>query len=335
MTPGPAVPGPERGHRVLELDGLRGLAILLVVFAHVAAGVYPHDRGLAPELGSLGGFVGVQLFFVLSGLLITQRLVERPGVARFYRRRVERLYPTLLVVCFVTLLWSGDVAGTVRALTYTENLRPVVTWTDGRLPGTGALGHTWSLAVEEQFYLVWPAVLILARHHAAKVAAVGIAATIVAQQVVGWSDTAVYAGLRWDAILAGCLITLVGWRGNRTLFALGAAVLVVYALGLPGPLERIDYPIATAGCVLVVGSAATVGLLSAPWLVHVGRISYAWYLWHMVVLRLDLPTPLTLVASLALAEATYVLVDRRAQAGRGVGSPDGQTAEPRVDLPAP
>jgi peptidoglycan/LPS O-acetylase OafA/YrhL len=299
--------------RVPELDGLRGLAILLVVFAHAASGVYPHGRGFAPGLGSLGGMVGVQLFFVLSGLLITRQLVERPGLGRFYRRRVQRLYPTLVLVVAVAVVWSGDLAGAARALTYTENLPAVVTWTDGRLPGGGFLGHTWSLAVEEQFYLVWPAVLLVAGRHATKVAVGGICATVLAQQVVGWSDSAVYAGLRWDAVLAGCVIALTAWHGRRWLFLVGAAVLAVYALGLTGELERIDYPIATAASVLMVGSAAAVPALGGRVLAHFGRISYAWYLWHVLAMRLDAPVAVTLALGLVLAELTYAAVDRQAQ----------------------
>lgn len=187
------------GSRVPELDGLRGVAILLVVFAHVTEGVHP-ARAVLPALDSLGGLVGVHLFFVLSGYLITRILLserERTGsvdLLAFYKRRLSRLYPSLLVVAlFVASLdpWSA-----LRAVTYSSN------WLGGN-HGNGLLSHSWSLSVEEQFYLAWPALLLLTGRRARAFAVAGIALTILLQHTVGWSDRAVYYGLRWDAILAG------------------------------------------------------------------------------------------------------------------------------------
>jgi peptidoglycan/LPS O-acetylase OafA/YrhL len=295
-----------------ELDGLRGVAVLLVVFAHATQGAYPSYRGLAPWLESHGGVAGVQLFFVLSGFLITGVLTRGGGLVRFYKRRWRRLYPTLILVTLAVVAWSGDVSGGLRALTYTENIPAVVTATDQWTGYRGALGHTWSLAVEEQFYLCWPVLMLVARRHAAKVAAVGVVTTWVAQQLVGWSDSAVYSGLRWDAVLAGCVLALVPWSGRRQWFAAGAATLAAYALGLVD-LGRTDYLVLTLASVACVASAGSVWWLRAGWLRHCGRISYAWYLWHVVVMRVDLPTPVSLVIGLALAELTYMLVDRNAQ----------------------
>lgn len=288
-----------------ELDGLRGVAILLVVFAHAAAGVYPTNRGLAPELESLGGVAGVQLFFVLSGFLITGVLLRGGGLVSFYRRRWNRLYPTLLVVTLVAVLWSGDAIGALRAMTYTENL--------SILPqGDGVLGHSWSLAVEEQFYLAWPLVLLVARRHAATIAVVGIGATWALQHLADWSDHAVYVGLRWDAVLAGSLLALVPWKGSPRTFALGAAVLAAYTLGLV-ELGRSDYMVLTVASVAMVASAGSVRALGAGWIGHVGRISYPLYLWHVLAMRLDVPTPVALALGWALAEITYRLIDRAAQ----------------------
>lgn len=293
------------GHgRRPELDGLRGVAILLVVFGHATAGVWPSYRGLAPSLGSLGGLAGVQLFFVLSGYLITGVLLRGPSLLDFYRRRVRRLYPTLIVVTLAALVWTGDAAGALRALTYTENVTV--------LPAGGtALSHTWSLAVEEQFYLAWPALLLLTRKHAAKVCGALILATWVAQHYAGWSEHAVYVGLRWDAVLAGCLLALAPRKASKRWLAAGGAVLAAITLGLD--LGVWQYMVATLAAVAVVASAGSVRWLRTRWLVHVGHISYALYLWHVLVMRLDAPILITLPLALVLAEFTYRFVDRQAQ----------------------
>lgn len=295
-------------HRVPQLDGVRGLAIVAVVIGHLANGVWPVYRGLAPELGSRGGLAGVQLFLVLSGYLITgilmrQRAAGRLDLIVFYKRRARRLYPTLLVVAAVVLVWSGDIAGVLRAVTYTENL-----------PGGnhGWLSHTWSLAVEEQFYLAWPALLVVSGRWAKHAAGVGIVATLAAQHVVD-PDTA-YTMLRWDALLAGCLLALIGWRCPARWFGAGFVVLVAYTSGLvPSSHTPWHYPVLTVASVLVVAGACDVGWLRAGWLVHLGVISYALYLWHVLVMRFDVPVVVSLAAAFVLAEVTYEFVDRRAQ----------------------
>lgn len=293
--------------RRLELDGLRGVAILLVVAAHLTEGVYPHHRGVGLEIGSLGGLVGVQLFFVLSGYLITGILLrsETVDLGAFWRRRVTRLYPVLLVVAGVVLVWSGDVASVARAVTYSANLT-------GGDHGASTMSHAWSLAVEEQFYLAWPIVFVIAKRWRAQVCVAGIVGCWVAQQLVGWTDHAVYVGLRWDALLAGCLLAVVGRRLPSWCFTAGAVVIAAYTLGLVD-LGATNYPLTTLAAVGLV--AAVPPSLGVPWLAHVGRISYALYLWHLVTMRLDLPAVVTLPLGWLLAEATYRLVDRRVQSG--------------------
>jgi peptidoglycan/LPS O-acetylase OafA/YrhL len=302
------VTGERLGYRP-ELDGLRGVAILLVVFAHAVEGVYPRGRGLVP-IGSLGGLVGVQLFFVLSGYLITGILLrsERVDLGAFWRRRVGRLYPTLLVVCGVVVVWFGDGASVARAVTYTANIA-------GGDHGASTMSHAWSLAVEEQFYLVWPVVFVVARRWRAQVCVAGIVACWVAQQTVGWSDHAVYVGLRWDALLAGCLLAVVGCRVPSWCFTAGGIVVAAYTLGLVD-LGSWNYPISTLAAVgLVAAVPSSLGVLT-----HIGRISYALYLWHVVTMRLDLPVPVTLALGWVMAEVTYRLIDRRVQNNRGRAS---------------
>ena len=151
-----------------ELDGLRGVAVLIVLVSHTRL------AGFAVE----GGFAGVTLFFVLSGFLITSLLLlevsSRGGIAfgRFYLRRARRLLPALFFMLAGTgvlvLLFARDAAAQFRtdvlaALTYTSNWWYIVDERSyfesvGRPP---LLQHLWSLGVEEQFYLVWPIVLLL------------------------------------------------------------------------------------------------------------------------------------------------------------------------------
>ena len=150
--------------RVAALDGLRGLAVVAVLLFH--AGYLD------------GGFLGVDLFFVLSGYLITALLLSEwrtrgtIGLSRFWRSRARRLVPALLLACFVVVIGSwvfrtpgslaglrGDLLGTV---TYTANWRFILQgtsyWTN--LGPPSPLQHVWSLAIEEQFYLIWPLVVI-------------------------------------------------------------------------------------------------------------------------------------------------------------------------------
>jgi peptidoglycan/LPS O-acetylase OafA/YrhL len=140
-----------------ELDGLRGIAILLVVARHADT----------PGCAS-GGAIGVTMFFTLSGFLITSLLLEesastgRVDLAAFYRRRALRLFPALFACIAVTIVlavllgtWIASEQMVAAALLYFGN------WALIARAEAGVLGHTWSLSVEEQFYVTWPLVLVL------------------------------------------------------------------------------------------------------------------------------------------------------------------------------
>jgi peptidoglycan/LPS O-acetylase OafA/YrhL len=176
--PGPLPPsgvGARSTGRRAALDGVRGLAIALVVVHHFTQGLPARPRG---------GFLGVDLFFVLSGYLITGLLVRarertgRVGLVGFWLRRARRLLPPLLLVvaalsalswwAFPPATWPGLRSDALSALLYTANvheLGQLDPW--GRREGPALLMHMWSLAVEEQFYLAWPLVLgaLLAAGH--------------------------------------------------------------------------------------------------------------------------------------------------------------------------
>lgn len=324
-----ALPSVPRVRRVPQLDGLRGVAVLLVVFAHAWDGVAPHRTRLLEgvELRSGGGYFGVQLFFVLSGYLITGLLlerVERDGrldVAGFYVRRARRLLPALLLVLAVYACVAATRSGSartdgfgsiVRALLYVENLDPVI----GRIPSDGWLGHTWSLAVEEQFYLLWPLVLLLShrrwgRNGVAVVAAAAVVATVCARHLlvhVGLGDGN-YFVMRWDALMLGCLLAARPLRVPRAAGLLGFLALAGSLLYLP-PGQTWVFTGSALVCAVAVAAAPQLTWLTWRPLVYVGSISYGLYLWHVLLLRFGYPVVPTLLLSGALAAASFRLVER-------------------------
>ena len=161
--------------RIYFIDGIRGIAILLVFLAHLSAGVFPNDIGFFNNLTFFvgGGLIGVQLFFALSGYLITRNLLSEFQIygnldfKLFYLSRFWRLYPVLLLACSAYLIYVvlymeprliiaalGDV---FMSITYSTNLPIFPSW----YPDLDWMTHTWSLSVEEQFYLLWPIIFLI------------------------------------------------------------------------------------------------------------------------------------------------------------------------------
>src|SRR5262245_26497608 len=174
--------------RIPSLDGLRAISIAFVFLGHLA-GTRGFPIGTAPGNALNTAELGVHVFFVISGYLITGLLLQevarhgRIDVPRFYLRRTLRIFPpyyALLAVLFV-----ADLAGLVplhdhdvlRAMTYTSNYDPNRSW---------FVGHTWSLSVEEQFYLLWPAVVLLLRPRRAVVAAAAVVVLVPIIRIASW-----------------------------------------------------------------------------------------------------------------------------------------------------
>jgi len=319
--------------RVAELDGLRGVAVVLVVAGHLITGIGPYPR---PGFGDLGGDLfqwadsaGVQLFFALSGYLITSLLLRELGAAGsldlrgFWIRRLRRLYPPLIAVCMAYLVvmlllpwtrghdWTGvawaGLGDIGLALTYTGN----VAWL--WVPRSGWLGHTWSLAVEEQFYLLWPLVVLAVvgrfRPRAlVPVIAAGTLFTIAARSLV--PESVVEAGLRWDALLVGALVAVLGWRTPRSLTVAALAAFAVLCV-VDLPIENVFYSVTAACAALIVGGAHHLHWLTNGVLVHLGHISYGLYLWHVFVLRFAPPWWTAVPLSLGAAELSHRLIERR------------------------
>ncbi|GAB1693946.1 acyltransferase family protein [Krasilnikovia sp. M28-CT-15] len=339
--PGPRAAAPPRHRR--DIQGLRAVAVLLVVAYHCGA----------PLIG--GGYVGVDVFFVISGFLITGLLLRevretgRICVPAFYARRALRLLPAATVVIVATVamsvLWLPPLrlpdilADAWHTAGYTMNYRLAVTGTDYLSAETdpSPLQHFWSLAVEEQFYLLWPPLLLaVVRVRRVPVAAVLGGLTAASFLFSVWQtphDTVwAYFGTHtraWE-LGAGALLALgagaavrLGPRAARALTTAGlaaiAAAAVMFTEATPFPGYAALVPVLGAAAVIAGGCARQAPLLARPALQAVGRLSYSWYLWHwpvLAVLPFALGHPaarwqnaLAALTALVLAALTYGLVE--------------------------
>ena len=314
MNTAPGGPGPvarrPMGHLPV-LDGLRGAAIALVFCVHLYSPVFS------------GGSSGVDLFFVLSGFLITKLALEEAdrsgGLSRsqFYLRRLFRIFPALMAMLAFLLVASftymNDIGGSMRrevllAAASIGNLWPVFYGFEPR----EVLGHTWSLGIEEQFYLLWPLILCLVpisfvapRRFAKWVAAVALASVLIGRLiVVGLLDYPHWKAipfLDFDGLALGCILALVlhsddagRWRRvPQWLIAVAVALVAVDLFGARAYLDRDVYDLRSLvlrGCFFVVLAGMVVApgvrlgsvLRIAP-LQWLGRLSYSLYLWHVPV----------------------------------------------------
>ena len=340
---------------VPELDSIRAGAVLAVMGTHSDLPLFD------------GGAVGVDVFFALSGFLITYLMLsEHARTGRiswrdFYIRRALRLLPAIALVSVFTIVLvlatarhlgpsayseigqtmptSGTVANTfgevftalfyVADFSYLFGVRDVF------------LGHTWSLSVEEQFYVLWPLafVLIVSRLNPRVrcLAVGGTAALLAAMRIVGWSGPGGILQLRFDVLLAGVTLGL-GLDHFRALRALGRAwlpaLIAIVIVVITGPQDgastsgRAVYSVVAFAtlCVIVGCWDAHLGrfgpLFRVSAVVFIGRISYGLYLWHLPVFRRiameNLHAPSVVVVALkfgmafGLAIASFMLVERRA-----------------------
>lgn len=331
---GAATGGAGLGYRP-GLDGLRAVAITMVVGVHAFR--WPANGGL-----------GVDLFFVLSGFLITTLLLDerqrngRVDFIAFYGRRARRLLPGLLAMLAVFAIVAAfrgrlgaDAGSVVVGCLYLTNFVVAQSGVAAIAPG---VAHLWSLAAEEQFYLIWPTLLflVLRGHRLAGLAVAGIAIVFTTAEgfvIVGPPDRVWYApDTRGVGILVGCTaaLTLSLWRETAqrvAQVAWPAALLGVSWLALTDLGLRTFHgwlPVFCACCAILIIRAIEPGASLARWLSAgplpwVGRISYSLYLWHVPIFiwlgagwvdGLDGRDVAATALSVMAATASFYLVER-------------------------
>jgi peptidoglycan/LPS O-acetylase OafA/YrhL len=316
--------------RIRSIDGLRAVAVGIVILSHTTKWVP-------------GGGVGVDIFFVISGLVITRSLSASScgeGWRRaFYIKRVWRLWPALWTMVGAVLLISElmrqpqrlDVLG---ALTSSMNWLRAAHLTTG-----GWLGHTWSLAIEEQFYLVWPLIFPIVRIRARATVSmlVALAALVTWRTMLvmhGASVERVYNGLdtHADGLVLGCALGLNMWRPRGWM-------LQGWFIPLAGLLFLACYPLPVVSNVLIAfyfitaalsawlistllgGPTAFQRLLDHPFLQWGGSRSYSLYLWHFPIIQLveriagsgGVSRSFAVLASAVAAEASFRLIEKPVQ----------------------
>jgi len=274
-----------------------------------------------------GGDLGVDLFFVLSGYLITGILIRQHedgtlSLPHFYRRRAILLLPALVLMLGLCTLVLGHPVGALAGATYTTNVVAIVDVHAINDP----FRHLWSLAEEEQFYLLWPPVLVLAlryRPRWAPVALATFAAVSIAEALAlgfeGASNNRLWYGPDTHAapILLGSLAAFipsvarpVGRLGLAGVLAIPAAI----SLGVPGRFLTPLFGIAAAICLLHIAARSTgrtARLLSMRWLCALGVISYSLYLWHHPLLSFaDWNPYIAYPIALVLAIESWRLLER-------------------------
>jgi peptidoglycan/LPS O-acetylase OafA/YrhL len=342
-VPKPVANAPHISYRP-GLDGLRAIAVASVFLYHARIDWLP------------GGFLGVDLFFVLSGYLITSLLLvewearNRIDLRRFWLRRGRRLLPALVVVVLASLILAsifarGDLAKTrsdaVSSLLYYTNWHEIIANHSyfNRMGSPSLLQHTWSLAIEEQFYLIWPLLLVpglvlVGRKRLPMIVIAGIAASTALMWILynPHDPSRVYYGTDTRAflLLMGILLALVWPRfeglGRRALpllellgiAALIGSVLLFLHLHDFNPTLYQGGDLAAAFCFTVLiaavahrstGIGQALGVAPLRW---IGERSYGIYLWHWPIILLVAgvnarPSPAVVVGEAALVVTAAAL----------------------------
>lgn len=320
-----AIPAPESSQttptRVRVLDGVRGLAIALVLLFHGTL-YYPPLSPFQSAIKSVTsiGWIGVDLFFVLSGFLITGVLLKLPRenfFRTFYMRRTLRIFPIYYLVLALFFLglpllmnvhndpWLSDLFNQQAVFwVYMQNWLFAYT---GQFPGSSYLDHFWSLAIEEQFYIVWPAVIFLLNRRLLLVLCPLLIAVALALRVqlllegASWVTLYVNTFTRMDALLCGALLCLLYelklplLKAARHWLAALAGLLLVTLVTLfvvqldfargPGT-QSVGYLVIALLFALLIHftlqsqNGILQRLFEHRWLVALGKVSYGAYIFH-------------------------------------------------------
>ncbi len=341
----------RRHERLEALDGIRGIAVLAVLLFHCSLQL----PGLWRVAGSWG-WMGVDLFFVLSGFLITGILLDARGAPSrfyyggFYVRRLLRIAPAFVVLMLALLLAPGLTGQSPAAhqlllshqgwyWAFCANALIATYGWAGVIPQTAPL---WSLAVEEQFYLLWPSVV---RHlSAARVLRLGVvlivlaavARIVLARRGVSMETLYVLMPTRADLLAWGALLAALTRLPNglsnirRFLWPalIGAALWIIAVMLHFGSsyywsrgMVMAGYPAVALGaaCLVAIAILYDPAPLRFTWLTRIGQVSYALYLWHMTAIAVLTPLtrrvgagliPLALIVSLVPTLVSWYLIER-------------------------
>jgi peptidoglycan/LPS O-acetylase OafA/YrhL len=329
-----------------DIDGLRALAVGLVLLYHGFPAYVP------------GGFIGVDVFFVISGYLISGILLrarERARTSRyfldFYERRIRRIFPALLVVLVVCAvygwfrLFPADYQNLTQYIaggaSFVDNF---VVWSQTNYfdaaAATKPLIHLWSLAIEEQFYIVWPLLILVfgrltrGRHFPILFGVLAVGSLAYSIVLTSADPTAAYyspLSRGWELAAGGLLASLhargFSARPGRRSDAISVVAILLIVVGAVFLVDSAHFPgweailpVAATGAIIWFGAGSLLDrrVLGTRPIVFLGLISYPLYLWHWVVLtflRIEDPAPpgvvtlLALAVSVGLAAATYFLVE--------------------------
>ena len=289
-----------------DVDGLRAIAVVPVILSHTQINAFS------------GGFIGVDIFFVISGFLITRILIDEMTtgtytLSGFYERRARRILPALLMVILVTFPFAWYLMlpdflqnfgqSVVATLLFSNNLLLAMTSGYWDLEsGFKPLLHTWSLGVEEQFYIIFPLLLALIwrlgrRWQLIVIGVLWVLSLALAQWGLGWNPAKSFylpTSRAWE-LLTGCAAAYVSREPRRG----GAAVALAGFIGLivayimfdkstPSPSIYMLLPVLCTAAILVFNQPGSIcwRILSLRPLVAIGLVSYSAYLWHQPIFAL-------------------------------------------------
>lgn len=316
-------------------DGLRAIAIVLVMLLH------------AHFFLGRNGQIGVSVFFTLSGFLITTLLLEefeknkKISVLGFYTRRIMRLFPALYLMLFMVLVYNYFFKTGIQQLEiYKEILSAAlylfnISWSWGWTTHNIILGHTWSLAVEEQFYLIWPFLLLAAIKYKKIFSFQFLLLIFIVTSLIFKHYNIFYSiinSIIQESIFIGCLAALLQWNyakiNIQPIISLICLLLIIIIGIAPIQLEFNIFNIVAVLTIILILSIVNNNnktivntILSNKYLVFVGKISYSLYLWHVVIFRLFYWYPILtpqvsfitkFIITFIVASASWILLEKKA-----------------------